>query len=313
MVSLSKSNLENWTEAVRILRAGGVVALPTETVYGLAADASQDKAVAKIYKAKGRPSYNPLIAHIFDPADAGKFVQVNELAQTLIDVFWPGSLTLVLPKTSGLISPVASAGLNSLAIRCPKTDWAETFLDLGYRGPIFMPSANRSGHISPSRAQHVLDDLGDKIDMIIDGGDCPAGIESTVLKIEGDRAILLRPGAIPVEAFIPYISDLRFAETASAPIAPGMLKSHYAPRAKVRLNAVRKQAGEAYLAFGPTQIDADFNLSPNGDLTEAARNLYGALRSLDNVEVIAIAPIPTLGLGAAINDRLNRAAADKDR
>ncbi len=311
MTRVLKSSADSFKRAVDILRAGGLVALPTETVYGLAADAANDDAVKKIYAAKGRPTHNPLIAHIFDPKDAEKFVDISPLAQQLMDVFWPGPLTLVLPKTSEDISLAAGAGLDTLAVRCPKAKWAKAFLKLGFRGPIVMPSANRSGHVSPTTAQHVLDDLGKTIDMIIDDGECPNGIESTVLKIEGDKAILLRPGAIPTEDFIPYISDLRLAKTTAQPSAPGMLQSHYSPNASVRLNALEKRPYESYLAFGPTDVKSDFNLSLKGDLAEAARNLYSALRALDTVDTIAIAPIPRTGLGAAINDRLKRAAADK--
>ncbi len=305
------SKKESYEKAVSLLRLGRLVALPTETVYGLAADAKNDDAVRQIYAVKNRPPHNPLIAHIFDPKDAGMYVALNDIAKTLITAFWPGPLTLVLPKTSVNLSDVAGADLDTLAIRCPKAKWADAFLDLGYRGPIYMPSANRSGHISPTTARHVADDLGDKIDLIIDAGPCPSGIESTVLKIESDHAVLLRPGAIPVSHFVPYISDLRLPEKSERISAPGMLESHYAPNAKVRLNAKSKKAGEAFLAFGPTHIEADYNLSPSGDLNEAARKLYAALRILDRKPVIAIAPIPTKGIGSAINDRLRRAAADK--
>ena len=312
MTETLKSSSESYRQAADILRSGGLVALPTETVYGLAANAANNDAVKKIYTAKGRPSHNPLIAHIFDPKDAKALVAINPLAQALMDVFWPGPLTLVLPKTSDHISLAAGAGLETLAVRCPNAKWAKAFLKLGFHGPIVMPSANRSGHVSPTTAEHVADDLGDNVDLIIDGGECPDGIESTVLQIEGETAILLRPGAIPFEDFIPYISDLRLPEKSAKISAPGMLKSHYSPKAKVRLNANQKRAGEAYLGFGPSSIKADYNLSPKGDLAEAARNLYSALRALDNVGTIAVAPIPNTGLGAAINDRLNRASADKE-
>jgi len=226
--------------------------------------------------------------------------------------FWPGPLTLVLPKSNQNISLVAGAGLDTVAIRYPKANWVTEFKKAGFEGPIVMPSANRSGHVSPTTAAHVLEDLGENIDLILDGGECPNGIESTVLKIEDDHAVLLRPGAIAAEEFVPYISDLRLPVKSSTPIAPGMLKSHYAPKAAVRLNATAKRNGEAFLGFGANAKDADFNLSQSGDLAEAARNLYSALRNLDNVSVIAVAPIPNNGLGAAINDRLRRAAADRD-
>ncbi len=298
--------------AARILSDGGIVALPTETVYGLAAHAENDDAVRRIYQAKGRPAHNPLILHIFDPEDADHWVIVSPLAQQLIKAFWPGPLTLVLPKTDRQISQAAGAGLETLGIRCPRAVWTQAFKSAGFDGPIVMPSANRSGHISPTCARHVAEDLSDKVDLILDAGPCPGGIESTILKVEDDHAVLLRPGAIPVEAFAPYVSDMRLPQDKTKISAPGMLKSHYAPNANVRLNATRKNPGEAFLAFGETTLDADFNLSPSGDLNEAARNLYKALRILDTVDAIAIAPIPETGIGAAINDRLRRAAADKD-
>lgn len=299
------------SEAVSILLYGGIVALPTETVYGLAADAMNDDAVKAIYAAKGRPARNPLIVHLLDLKSANNWAQVNDLAQVLIDKFWPGPLTLVLPKSDKSVSQYAGAGLNSVALRCPKTTWAKDFLKAGFDSPIVMPSANRSGHISPTSAAHVKDDLGDKIDLILDGGTCPNGIESTVLKIEANHAILLRPGAIPIEDFAPFISDLRLPQKSGKLISPGMMKSHYAPNANVRLNAKDRNPGEAFIGFGPSTFAVDFNLSETGDLAEAARKLYNALRKLDTVSVIAVAPIPETGLGAAINDRLRRAAADK--
>ncbi len=309
---ITKISERSMKQAAKILAEGGLVALPTETVYGLAAHAENDRAVTRIYEVKGRPAHNPLILHVFDPQDAKHWVKINEMAKSLIDIFWPGPLTLVLPKAQNEISPTAGAGLQTLAIRCPKAVWTKAFKNAGFLGPIVMPSANRSGHISPTEALHVAEDLGRTVDLILDAGPCPDGIESTILKIETDHAVLLRPGAIPIEAFVPYISDLRLPVSTAKVSAPGMLKSHYAPKAKVRLNAKSKFPGEAYLAFGATKEDSDFNLSPTGDLAEAAQNLYKALRLLDNVEAISIAPIPETGLGAAINDRLRRAAADKD-
>jgi len=298
--------------AIALLRSGKLVALPTETVYGLAADARNEEAVKAIYSVKGRPSHNPLIAHIFDPNDAGDYGVLNPTAHALIEAFWPGPLTLVLPKKTSNLSDIAGAGLDTLAMRCPDTIWRERFLVSGYRGPIYMPSANRSGKISPTTAKHVEEDLGDDIALIVDGGACENGIESTVLKMEDDHVVLLRPGAIPVEALVPFISDLRLPEDSARPSAPGMLDSHYAPKAQVRLNATDKRNDEAYLGFGPTDIEADFNLSPSGDLKEAAQNLYAALRMLDNQPTIAVAHIPDKGLGEAINDRLRRAAADRE-
>ena len=300
-----------YARAAEILRGGGLVALPTETVYGLAADANNDAAVARIYTAKGRPSHNPLIAHVLAPEDAELFADVSELARDLIEAFWPGPLTLVLTRSRRSISAAAGAGLPTIAIRCPDAPWRAALKAAGLPGPLVMPSANRSGHVSPTSAAHVAEDLGDRVDLIIDGGLCTGGIESTILKIDNNRATLLRPGTLPAESFAPYISDLRLPENPNAVIAPGMLKSHYAPKASVRLNALEKRAGETYLAFGQTDIEADMNLSPTGDLAEAARNLYHALRALDTAPVIAVAPIPMTGIGEAINDRLQRAAADR--
>lgn len=299
-------------QAVSVLKNGGLVALPTETVYGLAADALNDDAVKAIYAAKGRPARNPLIVHLLDAKNAGRWAQINSLAQTLIDNFWPGPLTLVLPKSENSVSDYAGAGLSSVALRCPKTEWAVGFLRAGFDGPIVMPSANRSGHVSPTTAAHVADDLGRNVDLILDGGTCPNGIESTVLKIEPDHAVLLRPGAIPMEDFAPFVPDLRLPKKSGKLISPGMMKSHYAPKASIRLNAVGRKIGEAFIGFGPCDFDVDFNLSETSDLAEAASKLYSALRKLDTVSTIAIAPIPETGLGAAINDRLRRAAADKE-
>ncbi len=309
-----KSGPDSYRKAVKILQAGGLVALPTETVYGLAALATDDEAVKKVYAAKGRPALNPLIVHIFEPEMADRYgMPPNKtLFKRLSHNFWPGPLTLVLNQQNDIdISKTALAGLSTIALRCPKVEWTSEFTKLGFAGPLVMPSANRSGHVSPTTAQHVFDDLGDVVDLIIDGGPCPGGIESTVLRIYSDHAKLLRPGSTPTTDFVPFISDLRLPEQSAAPSAPGMLKSHYAPKAAVRLNATEKRPGEAYLAFGPTEIVADMNLSETGNLSEAAQNLYACLRALDKVKTIAIAPIPQEGLGEAINDRLQRAAADR--
>ncbi|MBC6402238.1 MAG: threonylcarbamoyl-AMP synthase [Hyphomonadaceae bacterium] len=298
-----------YAKAVSTLKSGGLVALPTETVYGLAADACNEEAVAKIFAVKGRPFHNPLITHVFKPADAEQYAHVNILADTLVTAFWPGPLTLVLPRRDARSGGKAGAGLGTIALRCPDTDWTSTFVEMGFKGPVVMPSANRSGHVSPTTAQHVCDDLGDRIDLIIDGGTCKNGIESTVLKIEDDHAILLRVGSIPAEDFGPHISRLKAAKKSAGITAPGMLTSHYAPKARVRPCATDKREGEAYLGFGPGKPEFDLNLSPSGDLGEAGRNFYACLRQLDRVETIAVAPIPRSGLGAAINDRLRRAAA----
>jgi len=278
----------SYAAALEILREGGLVALPTETVYGLAANAENDAAVARVYALKGRPAHNPLIAHILRPEEAGELAHVNALAQTLIDAFWPGPLTLVLPRKETDLSETAGGWLPTIAVRCPDTVW-----------------------LSPTTAAHVVGDFGDKVDLIIDGGRCRGGVESTVLQIHDDHAVLLRPGTIAAEDFAPFISDLRLSDATPIISAPGMLASHYAPHAQVRLNAVGAGKGEVLLGFG--KVSGDLNLSETGDCTEAAHNLYDYLRRLDRegVNTIAIAPIPKQGLGLAINDRLRRAAADR--
>ena len=300
-----------YDKALDILRGGGLVALPTETVYGLAADASNDAAVAKVYALKGRPSHNPLIAHVLRPDWALGLAHVNGLARELMTAFWPGPLTLVLPRKESELSQTAGGWLPSIALRCPDVDWAESFVGAGWDAPLFMPSANLSGRISPTRAAHVAADFGDKVDLIIDGGSCRGGVESTVLEIHDGHAVLLRPGTIAASSFAPFITDLRLPKKSNAISAPGMLASHYAPRAKVRLGALTAHAGEAHMGFG--EIAGELNLSSSGDTIEAARNLYHYMRRLDRktVSAIAVAPIPNDGLGEAINDRLRRAAAER--
>lgn len=311
MAHVMTAGPDAYQRAADLLRGGGLVALPTETVYGLAANAADETAIERIYKVKGRPSHNPLITHILSPDRAMQYVNVETLAQTLMDEFWPGPLTLVLPRKNTEHLGRASAGLPTIAIRCPNTAWRDSIAAAGFDGALVMPSANLSGRVSPTCAAHVAEDLGDKVDLIIDGGACTAGIESTILKIENDHAVLLRPGTLTMEDFAPYISDLRLPQKGAVISAPGMLSSHYAPNARVRLNATDKREGETYLAFGPTDIDADMNLSPNSDLAEAARSLFAALRILDTEQTIAVAPIPNHGIGAGINDRLKRAAAKR--
>ena len=300
-----------YTQAVNILRGGGLVALPTETVYGLAADASNDAAVAKVYALKGRPAHNPLIAHVLQPDWAFELAHVNKLARVLIDAFWPGPLTLVLPRKGRRLSGTAGGWLPTIALRCPDAAWADAFVTQGWTSPLFMPSANISGRISPTTAAHVAADFGTRVDLIIDGGPCRGGVESTVLEVHEDYAVLLRPGTIPAEDFAPFIADLRLPKPSQKLNAPGRLASHYAPRASVRLNAQAAGEGEAHLGFG--EIAGELNLSPDGDTIEAARNLYDYLRRLDrdDISAIAVAPIPRDGLGQAINDRLKRAAAER--
>lgn len=300
------ANPETYHIAANILTRGGLVALPTETVYGLACDGGNTDSIKRIYKVKNRPAHNPLIAHILSPDFASHFAQLSPVAESLIDAFWPGPLTLVLPRKSLLPDT-----LPTIAMRCPDIPWRSALIEAGFDGHLVMPSANRSGHVSPTHPEHVASDLGGSIDLIVDAGPCPDGIESTIIKLEKDHAVLLRPGALPTSALAPYISDLRLPASNAQISAPGMLKSHYAPNAKVRLNAMDKRPDETYLAFGSTAVDYDLNLSPSGDLSEAARNLYSALRRLDTVGTIAVAPIPMEGLGEAINDRLRRAAAER--
>ncbi len=298
--------------AAAILRAGGLVAFPTETVYGLGADARNDRAVASIYEAKGRPSFNPLIAHFASPEDAAAYVRWSDAAEKAARAFWPGPLTLVLPLRAGAgISSLVTAGLDTLAVRVPAAPLARRLL-AEFGGPVAAPSANRSGRISPTRPEHVTADLSGRIGAVVDGGRCDVGLESTILGLAG-RPTLLRPGGIPREALETAL-DVRVAERreAEAIAAPGQLASHYAPRASLRLNAADWFPGEARLGFGGV-ADADLDLSPAGDLSEAAANLFDYLHRLDTggAGTIAVSPVPHRGLGVAINDRLSRAAAPR--
>jgi L-threonylcarbamoyladenylate synthase len=305
-------------EAVRCLRAGGLVAFPTETVYGLGADATNARAVASLYEAKGRPAFNPLIAHVQDTAAAGDLGKLDPVATRLTEVFWPGPLTLVVPRHP--ICPVAelaTAGLVTIALRVPAHAVARDLL-AAFGGPIVAPSANRSGHVSPTTAQHVLSDLHGRIDLLLDGGPSPVGLESTIVACI-DKPTLLRPGGLP-RTEIERVLGHPLAEAGEeAPIAPGQLASHYAPGTPLRLNASSVRASEALLAFGePLPLASDhvlgvLNLSPGADMIEAAANLFSYLRALDalGAPAIAVMPIPQTGLGEAINDRLRRAAAPR--
>jgi L-threonylcarbamoyladenylate synthase len=310
--------------AARCLAGGGLVAFPTETVYGLGADATNGAAIARLYAAKGRPRFNPLIAHVGDLASARKLALFDAAAERLA-ALWPGPLTLVLPKAPGCpVADLATAGLDTIAVRLPDHPVARDLL-AAFARPVVAPSANLSGHVSPTTAQHVLADLNGCIDMIIDGGPTTVGVESTIVACLGDRAMLLRPGGIARTRIEQALGGpLADAPAASAegsddvPLAPGQLASHYAPRARLRLNAVRVHPGEALLAFGPTlppgaEGCAMRNLSAAGDVVEAAANLFSHLRALDakGAKVIAVMPIPREGLGEAINDRLERAAAPR--
>lgn len=312
-------------EAARCLRQGGLVGFPTETVYGLGADAGHAEAVARLYAAKGRPSFNPLIAHVADLAAAQAIARFDADALRLAQAFWPGPLTLVLPKAADCpVCDLATAGLDSVAIRVPQHPAAQAILR-AFGGAVVAPSANRSGHVSPTTAAHVLADLDGRIDLIVDGGPVMVGVESTILGCLGAPR-LLRPGGVPREAIEAVLGHALAAPPArggrqtGGPLAPGMLASHYAPRAPVRLQAREVRPGEALLAFGPDlppgadAARAIRNLSPRGDLTEAAAHLFGYLRELDAAGATAIAamPIPPHGLGEAINDRLRRAAAPRD-
>ncbi|MFN3959552.1 MAG: L-threonylcarbamoyladenylate synthase [Parvularculaceae bacterium] len=306
-------------KAAAILRAGGIVAMPTETVYGLAADATNDLAVARVYEAKGRPAFNPLIVHVTDARMAKRYTEFSPFAERLAAAFWPGPLTLVLPlRADAAISSLVTAGLDTIAVRAPAHPVARALIAAADR-PLAAPSANPSGTVSPTRASHVRDGLGAKVDLILDGGPCAVGVESTIVKIDDDRATLLRPGGVPREAIKQALGASLASPTTGAVEAPGMLASHYAPRARLRLNAERPRADEAYLAFGAAPADHPdmLNLSPAGDLVEAAANLFAHLRALDalcaakGLSGIAAATVPMKGLGEAINDRLSRAAAPR--
>ncbi|WP_298260436.1 L-threonylcarbamoyladenylate synthase [Bradyrhizobium sp.] len=308
-------------EAARRLAAGGLVAFPTETVYGLGADAAQASAVAKVYEAKERPSFNPLIAHVVDLAAARPIARFDATALKLAEAFWPGPLTLVLPKTSQCpVAELATAGLDTVAIRVPAHPVAKALLR-AFGGAVVAPSANLSGHVSPTLAAHVAGDLAGRVDLILDGGAVKVGVESTILGCF-EEPMLLRPGGLPREEIERVLGCplRRLPEDAAGkddrPLAPGMLASHYAPRTPVRLNATDVAPDEALLAFGPATVNgghaakAAMNLSEGGDLTEAAANLFGYLRALDAklARAIAVMPVPQHGLGEAINDRLRRAA-----
>ena len=308
-------------EAARCLLNGGLVGFPTETVYGLGADAANPAAIARLYQAKGRPAFNPLIAHVGDLAAAEAIAQFDSRARALAQAFWPGPLTLVLPKAQNCpIADLATAGLNTVAVRVPAHNVARALLQ-AFGGAVVAPSANRSGHVSPTTAAHVLADLDGRIDLILDGGPVEVGVESTIIGCF-DEPVLLRAGGLPREAIERLLGRALLAPQepdadSPHPLAPGMLASHYAPRARVRLQATDVHPGEALLAFGPDALPgldkavAVMNLSESGDLTEAATKLFGYLRALDTYGAagIAVMPVPGHGLGEAINDRLRRAAA----
>lgn len=317
---LKHADMTAINEAAQLLRDGALVAFATETVYGLGADATNGRAVAAIFEAKGRPRFNPLIVHVPDLAAAQKIAQFSDEARLLAEAFWPGPLTLVLTrKPDAGISDLVSAGLDSIALRVPDNATAQALLRATGR-PLAAPSANRSGRISPTRADHVAEDLGERVGMILDGGPTSHGLESTVLDVTRPGAVtLLRPGAVPREV----IEAVLGSKLSSGPVnddlhpsSPGQLASHYAPNAAMRLDAINVRPGEALLAFGgevPQTSGPSINLSPAGDLVEAAAGLFAALRELDRsgAATIAVMPFPHDGLGEAINDRLRRAAAPR--
>ncbi|MCH2077110.1 MAG: threonylcarbamoyl-AMP synthase [Rhodobacteraceae bacterium] len=295
--------------AAELLRAGEVVAFPTETVYGLGGDATNAKAIAGIYAAKERPSFNPLIVHVPSLAAAEALVSLPDWARKLAEAFWPGALTMVLPSR-GVLPDIVSAGNPTLAVRVPSHPLALELLEAADR-PLAAPSANPSGRVSATTAAHVLDGLSGRIAAVLDGGPTTVGLESTI--IGGDAPSLLRPGGIAVERIEEVLGQAvatQAPKSQHAPTAPGQLTSHYAPRAAVRLNVELADPAEVHLGFGP--IAGDMTLSATGDLTEAAARLFAALRELDAAgKPIAVAPIPEAGLGLAINDRLRRAAAPR--
>lgn len=304
------------TRAAELLRAGALVALPTETVYGLAGDARNDRAVAAIFEAKGRPQFNPLIVHVGALAEAEAIAEFSPQARAIAAAFWPGPLTLVLPVRAGAgISELVTAGHDTVAIRMPEHPVARALLT-EFGGPLAAPSANPSGKISPTTARHVLDGLGGRIAAVIDGGPCAVGVELTILSLDPPR--MLRPGGLPAEVLEEALgAPLELGGNAEAPNAPGQLSSHYAPGAAVRLGAHEVGTDEVWIGFGPGCAGADLSLSPTEDLVEAAANLFSALRAADQLAAergargIAVAPIPEHGLGRAINDRLRRAAAPR--
>jgi L-threonylcarbamoyladenylate synthase len=316
-MSIVSATANNIAAAAELLRAGKLVAFPTETVYGLGGDATNDRAVASIFATKGRPSFNPLIIHVPDADRAADLVVFDDRARKLAAAFWPGPLTLVLPRRpDSPVSLLASAGLDSLAVRIPAHPIALALLK-ACGCPVAAPSANPSGRVSPTTARHVAEhiesgQMAQDVAMVLDGGPCTVGVESTVLDLTGERPMLLRPGGVPRETLAKQLGPIGVARAVDlgGPKSPGMLASHYAPQLPVRLDAEQAESGEALLGFGPAK-DAMLNLSDKGDLAEAAANLFAMLRALDRPTFrgIAVMPIPDDGLGAAINDRLRRAAA----
>ncbi|PWE49328.1 threonylcarbamoyl-AMP synthase [Thioclava sp. NG1] len=314
---LLSADAEGYAQAAALLRAGELVAMPTETVYGLAGDARNDRAVAAIFAAKGRPKFNPLIVHLPSIEAAEEIAVVSDDARQIAARYWPGPLTLVLPlRPDAGLSDLVTAGHDTVAIRLPAHPVARALLT-EFGGPLAAPSANPSGKISPTTAQHVIDGLDGKIAAVIDGGPCVVGVESTILAL--DPPALLRPGGVAAEEIEALIGQpLPTGGDASKPNAPGQLKSHYAPGAAVLLDVTAPRPDAVWIGFGGDCPTADLNLSPSGDLTEAAANLFAMLRKGDalaktrGLDTLAFAPVPETGLGRAINDRLRRAAAPRD-
>lgn len=313
-------NAQSIKQAINLLEKGSLVALPTETVYGLAGDACHGQAIASIFSTKGRPQFNPLIAHVSDIDMAERYVVIDDLSRQLMQKFWPGPLTFVLPlRANHSIHPLTTAGLDSLAVRQPKGGFSDIVKLLGR--PLAAPSANKSGRLSPTSAEAVAASLGDKVPLIIDGGASDVGVESTIIKIVSNKAYLLRPGGLAssdIEKALGFA--LQRVDQRAAIEAPGMMQSHYAPDAFLRLNALSVEKDEALLAFGKSRIEKAeraltiLNLSETGNINEAATNLFHYLKQLDlsGALKIAVEPIPFNGLGEAINDRLQRAAAPRN-
>ncbi|MDQ1197765.1 L-threonylcarbamoyladenylate synthase [Agrobacterium sp. SORGH_AS 787] len=320
-IDIEQQPEEALDDAVRVLKAGFPVAIPTETVYGLAADATNPAAITRIYETKGRPQFNPLICHMASIAMAEQHAIFDPISRKLAEAFWPGPITLILPlRKESPIHSLATAGLDTVGIRIPKGFASALIEKLGR--PLAAPSANSSGKISSTSAAHVEADLGQKIDLILDGGAAPVGVESTIIKVESDGSVrLLRPGGLVAKEIerVTGVELVRPARASAAIEAPGMLASHYAPGASVRLNATSVHKGEALIRFGNKPVTgkgdavAVLDLSPNGDLAEAATNLFDHLKLADasGAATIAVTPIPKTGLGEAINDRLERAAAPR--
>jgi L-threonylcarbamoyladenylate synthase len=311
MTQTLNTSFKSIAKAAHLLQAGKLVSFPTETVYGLGADATNDQAVANIYAAKARPQFNPLIVHVADNTEAKRIVDFTPDANFLADAFWPGALTLILPRAKDcIISLLVSAGLDTVAVRVPSHKIARDLLRATGR-PIAAPSANPSGKISPTTANHVLEGLNGQIAAVLDGGRCAIGIESTVVDVSGPNPVLLRPGGISFEKISKVLGSLsKLHEKQEAPKSPGMLERHYAPDTPLRLNATNFKSNESILGFGSQAPSRSLNLSVTGDLVEAAANLFTMMRILDgrSPRSIGVMPIPDHGLGQAINDRLRRAA-----